>query len=149
MRAAVGLSMLLIVMARAPESHACNTFGESRPIPELLAALARGPDPQERAVAAHVLGMRRASEAVAPLFERLEDERENELVRRAAAWALGRIRSDESTARLTKDIRSMRSGGVRAEILLALANLGGPSAIAAAKAELATDDVGEARAAAA
>ena len=41
--------------------------------------------------AALVLGARRSPEAVAPLAARLDDDREDPIVRASAAWALGRI----------------------------------------------------------
>ncbi len=45
--------------------------------------------------AALVLGARRSLEAVAPLAARLDDDGEDPIVRASAAWALGRIASDD------------------------------------------------------
>jgi epoxyqueuosine reductase len=52
--------------------------------------------------AALVLGTRRRSEAVAPLSSRLDDLREDPIVRAAAAWALGRIATEDALAALDR-----------------------------------------------
>ncbi len=52
--------------------------------------------------AALVLGTRRLAEAVEPLVARLDDCGEDPIVRASAAWALGRIGSDEATAALDR-----------------------------------------------
>jgi len=51
--------------------------------------------------AALVLGTRRLPEAVAPLAARLNDRHEDAAIRAAAAWALGRIGTDDAHAALT------------------------------------------------
>ncbi len=52
--------------------------------------------------AALLLGTRRLPEAIAPLLSRLDDRDEDAVVRAAAAWALGRIGTDDARAALRR-----------------------------------------------
>jgi|YNPNPStandDraft_1061719.scaffolds.fasta_scaffold41686_2 HEAT repeat protein len=70
-------------------ASALGQIGE--PALEALHLALRNPDRDVRYWAARCLGRIRSPQSMAALQERLQDETEDEMVRRAAAWALAQI----------------------------------------------------------
>lgn len=70
-------------------ASALGQIGE--PALDALHLALRNPDRDVRYWATRCLGRIRSPESIAPLQERLQDEAEDEMVRRAAAWALAQI----------------------------------------------------------
>jgi epoxyqueuosine reductase len=90
--------------------------------------------------AALVLGSRGATEAVGPLVARLDDGDEDPVVRAAAAWALGRIATDDAHTALIRH-RDDADEAVRATVRRACA---GPPDLEGSPARVGFDAGGEA-----
>jgi HEAT repeat protein len=154
---------LLIPLLRDKEEfvrqEAAYALGETRSraaAPELIGALERDKTPAVRGAAAVALGLIGDETAVVPLTQtfslrvrasgllnkiRRRKEPENEFVRRAAASALGQIRSRAAVPALMEALTDERAGDdVRREAARALGLIGDSAAVPALRAVLGSRD---------
>jgi HEAT repeat protein len=92
---------------------------------EVLLAGLRHPQPENRAEAARILGMRHEKIAVEPLIALLQDEQERDIVKHAVLDALSHIKDQQALQPILKALQHDESAEIRASAARALGQFSG------------------------